>query len=90
MLIVVIMVGMFIFGMAIRLFVMLIHMNLAVKVFCFTPHQGWTNGGFNREATVISKTPLHHHTKQTIDGVVLRAAIEVGHETPMAFDAENG
>ncbi|CAI8232633.1 MAG: Uncharacterised protein [Prochlorococcus marinus str. MIT 9313] len=63
MLIVVVMLGMvvmLIVAMAIRLFVMLIDMNLAVKVFRFTPHQGWTNGGFNREATVIAKTPLHH------------------------------
>ena len=70
--------------------VMLIDMNLAVKVFRFTPHQGWTNGGFNREATVIAKTPLHHYAKQPIDGVVLRAAIEIGLEPSMAFDGENG
>ena len=68
----------------------IINVNLAVKVFCFSPNQSRSNGSFDRKRTAICETPLKDATKHAIDGVVLGITLKVGVKSTMAFDGDDG
>ena len=70
--------------------VVIIDMNLAVKVFCFSPNQSRSNGSFDRERAAITKAPLKNATKHAIDGVMLGIPLKVGVKSTMAFDGDDG
>ena len=70
--------------------VMIIDVNLAVKVFCFSPNQSRPNGSFDRKRAAIAKAPLKDATKHAIDGVVLGITLKVGVKSTMAFDGDDG
>ena len=83
-----------IFFMVIMIFfmiiVVIIDMNLAVKVFSFSPNQSRPNGSFDRERTAICKAPLPDTAEHAIDGVVLGITLKVGVKSTMAFDGDDG
>ena len=68
----------------------IINVNLAVKVFCFSPNQSRPNGSFDRKRTAICEAPLKDATKHAIDGVVLGITLKVGVKSTMAFDGDDG
>ena len=70
--------------------VVIIDVNLAVKVFCFSPNQSRPNGSFDRKRTAICEAPLKDATKHAIDGVVLGITLKVGVKSTMAFDGDDG
>ena len=70
--------------------VMIIDVNLAVKVFCFSPNQSRPNGSFDRKRAAIAKAPLKDATKHAIDGVVLGIPLKVGIKSTMTFDGDDG
>ena len=98
---VIIMVAMIVFMVMIFLMIMIvvfffmvivviIDVNLAVKVFCFSPNQSRPNGSFDRKRTAICEAPLKDATKHAIDGVVLGIPLKVGVKSTMAFDGDDG
>ena len=74
----------------IMIIVVIIGVNLAVKVFGFTPNQSRPNGSFNCERTAIAKAPFKDATKHSINGVMPWLFFEVVVETTMALDGEDG
>ena len=66
----------------IMIIVVIIGVNLAVKVFGFTPNQSRPNGSFDRERTTICEAPLKDTAKDAIDGVVLGIPLKVGVKPP--------
>ena len=68
----------------------IINVNLAIKVFCFSPNQSRPNGSFDRKRTAICEAPLKDATKHAIDGVVLGITLKVGVKSTMAFDGDDG
>ena len=74
----------------IMVIVVIIDVNLAVKVFSFTPNQGRPNGSFDCKRAAIAQAPLENATKKTIDGVMPWVIFEIVVETAMALDGENG
>ena len=98
---VIIMVAMIVFMVMIFLMIMIvvfffmvivviIDVNLAVKVFCFSPNQSRPNGNFDRKRAAIAQAPLENATKKTIEGVMPWLIFEIVVETAMALDGENG
>ena len=98
---VIIMVAMIVFMVMIFLMIMIvvfffmvivviIDVNLAVKVFCFSPNQSRPNGNFDRKRAAIAKAPLKDATKHAIDGVVLGIPLKVGIKSTVAFDGDDG
>ena len=98
---VIIMVAMIVFMVMIFLMIMtvvfffmvivvIIDVNLAVEVFCFSPNQSRPNGNFDRKRAAIAKAPLKDATKHAIDGVVLGIPLKVGIKSTMAFDGDDG
>ena len=81
-----IMIAMFFF----MVIAVIINVNLAVKVFCFSPNQSRPNGSFDRKRAAIAKAPLKDATKHAIDGVVLGIPLKVGVKSTMAFDGDDG
>ena len=81
-----IMIVMFFF----MIIVVIINVNLAVKVFCFSPNQSRSNCSFDRKRTAICEAPLKDATKHAIDGVVLGIPFKVGVKSTMAFDGDDG
>ena len=81
-----IMIAMFFF----MVIAVIIDVNLAVKVFCFSPNQSRPNGSFDRKRTAICEAPLKDATKHAIDGVVLGITLKVGVKSTMAFDGDDG
>ena len=81
-----IMIVMFFF----MIIVVIINVNLAVKVFCFSPNQSRPNCSFDRKRTAICEAPLKDATKHAIDGVVLGITLKVGVKSTMAFDGDDG
>ena len=79
-----------IFVVIIMIFVVIINVNLAVKVFCFSPNQSRPNCSFDRKRTAICEAPLKDATKHAIDGVVLGIPFKVGVKSTMAFDGDDG
>ena len=69
--------------------VMLVSMNLAIKVFSFAPNKGRPNGSLNGDRAAIAQAPLHHTTKQTIQGVVLGVVLKVGLISSMTFQQDD-
>ena len=88
------MVMIFLMIMIVMFFVMviavIINVNLAIKVFCFSPNQSGSNGSFDRKRTAICEAPLKDATKHAIDGVVLGIPFKVGVKSTMAFDGDDG
>ena len=68
----------------------IINVNLAIKVFCFSPNQSRPNCSFDRKRTAICEAPLKDATKHAIDGVVLGIPLKVGVKSTMAFDGDDG
>ena len=68
----------------------IINVNLAIKVFCFSPNQSRPNCSFDRKRTAICEAPLKDATKHAIDGVVLGITLKVGVKSTMAFDGDDG
>jgi len=95
MIVFVIMIAMIFFMIMIVMFffmviVVIINVNLAVKVFCFSPNQSRPNCSFDRKRTAICEAPLKDATKHAIDGVVLGITLKVGVKSTMAFDGDDG
>ena len=67
----------------------LVNMNAAVKVFSFTPHQGWTHGRLNCKAAVVGKAPFEDHTELAINCIVLRTTIQIVLESTMTFNRDD-
>ena len=63
--------------------------NPAIEVLGFTPDQGWSDGGLNRETALIWKPPFHHCAEHSINGVVGWFAFEVVFITTMAFEGDH-
>ena len=78
------------FMVFLMIIVVVINVNLAVKVFCFSPNQSRPNGSFDRKRAAIAKAPLKDATKHAIDGVVLGIPLKVGIKSTMAFDGDDG
>ena len=78
------------FMVFLMIIVVVINVNLAVKVFCFSPNQSRPNGSFDRKRTAICEAPLKDATKHAIDGVVLGITLKVGVKSTMAFDGDDG
>ena len=98
---VIIMVAMIVFMVMIFLMIMIvmiffmviaviINVNLAVKVFCFSPNQRRSDSSLDREGATIAEAPLKNATKQTIDGVMPWVIFEVVVETSMALNGKDG
>ena len=87
MIIVVIVIMIMIFLMVI---VVIFDVNLAVKVFCFSPNQRRSDSSLDREGATIAEAPLKNATKQTIDGVMPWVIFEVVVETSMALNGKDG
>ena len=68
----------------------IINVNLAVKVFCFSPNQRRSDSSLDREGATIAEAPLKNATKQTIDGVMPWVIFEVVVETSMALNGQDG
>ena len=68
----------------------IINVNLAIKVFCFSPNQSRPNCSFDRKRTAICEAPLKDATKHAFDGVVLGITLKVGVKSTMAFDGDDG
>ena len=95
MIVLVIMIAMIFFMVMIVMFffmviAVIINVNLAVKVFCFSPNQSRPNCSFDRKRTAICEAPLKDATKHAIDGVVLGITLKVGVKSTMAFDGDDG
>ena len=90
MIFIMVVVMIFLVIMILLIIIMVIDMNLAVEMFCLSPHQSRTNGSLDREGAAISEAPLKNATKQTIDGVMPWVIFEIVVETAMALDGENG
>ena len=68
----------------------IINVNLAIKVFCFSPNQSRPNCSFDRKRTAICEAPLKDAAKHAIDGVMLGIPIKVSVKSTMAFDGDDG
>ena len=64
--------------------------NNSIEVFSFPVNNRGAEGCFNGKCAVVGKTPLEDVTELSIDGVVLRLAIEVGLKTTMSLDCDHG
>ena len=85
-----IMIVMFFFMVIAVIINVIINVNLAIKVFCFSPNQSRPNCSFDRKRTAICEAPLKDATKHAIDGVVLGIPLKVGIKSTMAFDGDDG
>ena len=63
--------------------------NHPIEVFSLSIHERRSYGTFNGENTVVGQSPFEDITKLTINGVVLRLAIEVGFHTSMTLDGDH-
>ena len=70
--------------------VVVMNVNLSIKMFRFTPDHRWTNCSLNRQAATIAEAPFEDATKQPVDGVVSRVALEVRLKTTMPLDRDQG
>ena len=78
--------------MVIMIFIaMLIAMGMhdPIKMFGLPINKRGTKGRLNGKSAVVGQAPLEDITELTIDGVVLRLAIEVGFETAMPLDRDH-
>ena len=58
-------------------------------MFSLSIHERRSYGTFNGENTVVGQSPFEDITKLTINGVVLRLAIEVGFHTSMTLNGDH-
>ena len=63
--------------------------NDAVEVFSFSVNKRRADGALNGENTIVGETPFKDITKLTINGVMLRLAIEVGFHTSMTLNRDH-
>ena len=63
--------------------------NHPIEVFSLSIHERRSYGTFNGENTVVGQSPFEDITKLTINGVVLRLAIEVGFHTSMTLNGDH-
>ena len=63
--------------------------NHPIEVFSLSIHERRSYGTFNGENTVVGQSPFEDITKLTINGVVLRIAIEVGFHTSMTLNGDH-
>ena len=63
--------------------------HLPVEVLGFSPNDGGTHCSLNRQAATVAKSPFKDSTEQTVEGVMRRAALQVGLQTSMTFDGED-
>ena len=63
--------------------------NDAVEVFSFSVNKRRADGALNGENTIVGETPFEDITKLTINGVMLRLAIEVGFHTSMTLNRDH-
>merc|ERR1712091_645253 len=66
--------------------VMFINMDLAVKVFRFTPNQRRSYRSLNRNAATGLQAPLEDTTKQSIKGVMPWGVVKVRFKPPVSFN----
>jgi hypothetical protein len=64
-------------------------MHNPIKMFCLPINSRGAKGRLNGKSAVVGQAPLEDITELTIDGVVLRLAIEVGFETAMPLDRDH-
>ena len=64
-------------------------MHDSIKMFGLPINNRRAKGRLNGKSAVVGQAPLEDVTELTIDGVVLRLAIEVGLETTMALDRDH-
>ena len=89
MIVVIIMVVMVVMVVVIVM-VIAMSVNNSIEVFSFPVNNRGAEGCFNGKCAVVGKTPLEDVTELSIDGVVLRLAIEVGLKTTMSLDCDHG
>ena len=64
-------------------------MNDPIKMFCLSINSRGAEGCFNSKTAVVGQTPFEDVTELSIDGVVLRFAIEIGLKTTMPLDRDH-
>jgi len=64
-------------------------MNDPIKMFCLSINSRGAEGCFNSKSAVVGQTPFEDVTELSIDGVVLRFAIEIGLKTTMPLDRDH-
>jgi hypothetical protein len=64
-------------------------MHDSIKMFGLPINNRRAKGRLNGKSAVVGQAPLEDVTELTIDGVVLRLAIEVGFETAMPLDRDH-
>ena len=87
--IMVIVIVMIVMIIVVVMIVMSMRVNDAVEVFRFSVNGRRTNGTFNGEDTVVRQAPFENVPELSIDGVVLRFAIEIGLETTVPLDRDH-
>ena len=87
--IVMVIVAMFIMVVVIVM-VIAMSVNNSIEVFSFPVNSRGAESCFNGKCAVVGKTPLEDITELSVDGVVLRLAIEVGLKTTMSLDCDHG
>merc|ERR1711965_532133 len=68
---------------------MFINMDLAVKVFRFTPYQRRSYRSLNRNAATGLQAPLEDTTKQSIKGVMPWGVVKVRFKPPMGLNCDH-
>ena len=64
-------------------------MNDPIKMFCLSINSRGAEGCFNSKAAIVGQAPFEDISELSIDGVVLRFAIEVGLKTTMPLDRDH-
>jgi hypothetical protein len=71
------------------MFIMIMNMDLAVKVFRFTPNQRRSYRSLNRNAATGLQAPLEDTTKQSIKGVMPWGVVKVRFKPPMGLNCDH-
>jgi hypothetical protein len=69
--------------------IMVINMDLAIKVFRFTPNQRWSDRSLNRNAATGLQAPLEDTTKQSIKGVMPWGVVKVRFKPSMGLNCDH-
>ena len=87
--IVIVMTSMVVVIIVAGMFIMIMNMDLAVKVFRFTPNQRRSYRSLNRNAATGLQAPLEDTTKQSIKGVMPWGVVKVRFKPPMGLNCDH-
>jgi hypothetical protein len=71
------------------MFIMIMNMDLAVKVFRFTPNQRRSYRSLNRNAATGLQAPLEDTTEQSIKGVMPWGVVKVRFKPPVGLNCDH-